>query len=113
MIVNFSRLNEALSRPGHPYDSSSTILKRLNPDDKIDISVNLTEGYYQVPVHEDNQDYLSIILPKGKFWFAVFPMGLVSSGDIFNIVTDDGIKNEPHCFKNMDDILVGATNVDE
>ena len=27
MVVDFSRLNEALSRTGHPFDSSSTILQ--------------------------------------------------------------------------------------
>ena len=52
LVVDFSWLNQAFSRPGHPFDSSSTILKRLNPDDKLYISVDRTEGYHQVPVHK-------------------------------------------------------------
>ena len=51
LVVDFTRLNEALTRPGHPYDSSKTILKKLDPKDKIYVSVDLTEGYHQVPVH--------------------------------------------------------------
>ena len=51
LVVDFSRLNKALSRPGHPYDGSNTILKRLDPKVKVYSSVDLTEGYHQVPVH--------------------------------------------------------------
>ena len=54
------------------------ILKRLEPNECFFGSVDLTGGYYQIPLHEESKDLFC---------------------------TGDKIRGEPEYFKNIDDIL--------
>ena len=68
-----------LTRPGFPFDTTAKTLRRPRPEEKVFMTVNLTESYFQVAVHKDNWDYLSFIVLQGKFHFCVYPMGLNGS----------------------------------
>ena len=41
------------------------------------------------------------------------PQGAASSCDLFNIITDEGIRNKEGHFKNIDDILTSATSINQ
>ena len=48
-----------------------------------------------------------------KYRFTVLPQGTSLSCDIFNIMTDGGIRNVEGHFKNIDDILTTSSSVDQ
>ena len=53
-----------------------------------------------------------MILPASKFRYCVSPQGASVSSDYFNICTDDQIHNVPGYYKNIDDVLVSASNME-
>ena len=105
MVADFRSVNKILRRPGYPMEGSALILKKLNPDEGYFCTIDLSSGYHQIEIHEDSRDLFAIILPSGKFRFTVLPQGTSSSCDIFNIITDQGIRNVTGYHKNIDDIL--------
>jgi hypothetical protein len=60
-----------------------------------------------------SRDLFSVILPQGKYRYTVLSQGAASSYDIFNIITDKGIRNKKGHFKNVDDILTAATSISQ
>ena len=62
---------------------------------------------------EESRDLFAIILPQGKFRFCVLPKGSSPASDLFNIVMDTDIRNEPGHYKNIDDILTAVKDVTE
>ena len=60
-----------------------------------------------------SRDLFCVILPQGKYRYTVLPQGAASSCDIFNIITDEGIRNKEGHFKNIDDILTSATSINQ
>ena len=43
------------------------------------------------------------MLPQDKYWYTVLPQGAASSCDLFNLITDEGIRNTEGHYKNIDD----------
>ena len=60
---------------------------KVQPDWKYFLSMDLTSGYYQVPLEEGSKDLTTFIVPQGRFCFNVLPMGMKPSSDYFNPAT--------------------------
>ena len=110
-MSDLRRVNINTERVGTPLDGSSHILKRLEPDETMFASVDMSSGYHQVAIHEDSQDIFSIILPTGKFHYCTLPQGASVSSDYFNICTDDNIRGMPGMYKNINDVLLTGSNM--
>ena len=113
LVSDFRGVNKILCRPGYPMDGSSLILKRLDPNETFFATIDLSSGYHQVALDPASRDMFSIILPQGKYRYTVLPQGAASSCDIFNIITDQGIRNKRGYFKNVYDIMTAATNISQ
>ena len=94
-------------------DTSAKINNRLNPEDTAFGVIDLVSAFHQIPVAEESRDLLTIILPAGKFRFTCLPQGLVCSTDYLNLNTDPAIRGQAGYFKNVDDILTSAKNIQE
>ena len=112
MICDLRDVNSNIKRVGTPLDGSSHILKRLQSDETWFCSVDMSSGYSQVTLHEDSRDTFCIVLPQGKFRFCVLPQGAAVSSDYFNICTDDDLRGAPSIYKNIEDVLVSASNLE-
>ena len=106
MVNDFRPVNRILKRPIKPFAGSEQIKKDLSPNAKCYAVIDMTSGYYQVPLKEQYRDLTTFVLPKGRFRFCVLPMGLSPSSDIFNNWTDVCTSNLLDCHKQMDDILL-------
>ena len=113
MVSDFREVNHILNRPGYAMEGSSLILKRLNQDEAFFCTLDLSSGYHQIELEEESRDLFTIILPRGKFRYTVLPQGTSSSCDIFNIMTDGGIRGVKGYFKNINDILTTSDSVDQ
>ena len=94
-MTDLRRVNPNLKRVGTPLDGSSHILKRLEPEETVFASVDMSSGYHQVTIDEDSCDIFTIILPAGKFRYCTLPKVASVSSDYLNICTDDEIRNVP------------------
>ena len=67
LVTDLRKVNTSLIRVGTPLDCSSHILKRLQPEEIMFCSVDMSSGYHQVTFDEDSLEVFTIILPAGKF----------------------------------------------
>ena len=86
-------------------DCSSLFLKKLDPNETLFATIDLSSRYPLVFFDPASRNLFSVILPQGKFRYTVLPLGAASSCDIFNIISDKGIINQKMHFKNVDNNL--------
>ena len=112
LVIDLRDVNSNTKKVGTPLDGSSHILKRLQHDETMFCSVDMSSGYYQVNLHEDSRDIFTIVLPAGKFRYCILPQGASVSSDYFDICTDQDIRGAPGFYKNIDDVLVSASGME-
>ena len=94
MVADFSPVNRILKSPNYPNEGSSAHLKRINPKAKAFTTLDLSSGYYQIPIKEKDRDLFAFLIPQGKYRFARLSQGLKPACDIFfNIVSDPEIRD--------------------
>ena len=80
-----------------------------NPGETCISTLDFSSGYHQCK----SRDIFPIILPQGIYRYTVLPQGAGPSSNLFKILTDAGIRGKQGNFKNIDDILIIATNADK
>ena len=106
LVADFSPVNRVLQTPNYPNKGSSAHLKMINPKSKAFATLDFSSGYYQIPFPEKDRDLFAFLLPQGKFRFTRLPKGTKPAGDIFNIISDEELRELGQAQKNMDDILL-------
>ena len=107
-VVDFTRLNEYIQRPTHPFQSARQIMDAILPNSKWFAKLDALSGYHQCLLHEDSRHLTTFILPSGRYRFLRAPQGLSSSGDEFCLRSDRAIEGLPWAHKLVDDILIEA-----
>lgn len=87
MCVDFRRLNEVTVKDPYPLPHIEELIDNLGGA-KYLTTLDLTKGYYQVPVGRSSREKTAFITPYGKYQFVTMPFGLVSGP--LNISTIDG-----------------------
>ena len=113
LVADFSQVNQILNRPNYPNEGSAQLLKMIDPKHRIFATLDFSSGYYQVFLPEEYCDLFAILLPQGKFRFVRLPQGSSPASDIFNIVSDEDLRDLENVHKNMDDLLASAKNFEE
>ena len=116
LVADFKRLNSALQRPTYPVESNSQLLRHLHPSSKYFCTLDMTSGYHQIAVHEEDMHLLTVISTQGRFRYNSLSQGICSASDFVNFLSDGNIRWEScwrQLIKNMDDILMGAATLAE
>ena len=113
LVCDLSGLNRQIQRPVHPFLSSHSILKEIDPNAKFFAKLDAVHGYYQISMDMPSRKLCTFILPQGRFRFCRAPMGLSASSDEWCARSDEALKGIPGCLKLVDDVLVSGTNMPE
>lgn len=77
--------------------------------------LDLTDGFFQIPLHEDSRDLTAMITPLGLFRYCVIAQGMSNSPATFQRLMDSVLGNVR--FQNaliyIDDLILGSKTVDE
>ena len=73
-------------------------------------ALDLTSGYHQIELTEEDRDLTTFTLPFGRYRYEVLPMGLMPSSDIFNMRSDQALQGLQATLKSVDDFLTTARN---
>ena len=107
LVTDFSKLNQYVLRPEHPFPSPEEILAWIPGSSRVFARLDCKSGYHQIPLAEESRDLTTFVTMKGRFRYCRAPMGLTSSSDEFCRRTDNalsGLKLK----KIVDDILIAA-----
>lgn len=116
LVIDYRRLNEATSRPVHPFSNVRDLMREIQPSVRIFAKVDAVHGYFQVLLSTKASKMCTFLLPDGKYHPLVAPMGWHGSGDHFSQRTDEAVAPltaQGWLSKIIDDMLVQGTTEDE
>ena len=108
--ADFSPVNHVLQTPNYPNEGNSAHLKMINHKSKVIATLDFSSGYYQIPIPEKDRDLFAFLLPQGKFRFTGLPQGTKPARDIFDIISNEELREVKQAQKNMDNILLSETS---
>ena len=88
LVVDGRVLNTVLVNQLHPQTSTESITGRLHGT-SIFSTLDLRNGYFQVPLKESSWPLSAFLAPHGIFEFKQLPMGLKTSASLFSRAMQD------------------------
>jgi transposase InsO family protein len=108
ILTDFRGLNACLVRTPFPLPKISDLLQRLCGF-RYATAIDLSMGYYHIPLDEYSQRLCTIILPWGKYRYKRLPMGIKNSPDVFQAVINDLLGDLEFVQVYLDDILITSS----
>ena len=104
VLMDFWRLNKYLMCRPFPLPKISDLLQKLQGF-KYAMAIDLSMGYYHIPLDAHSQHLCTTILPWGKYQYLRLPMGITNSPDIFQAIMMDILGDLEYTRTYIDDIL--------
>ena len=106
MCVDYRKLNSVTQNDSYQMPRVEELIEQLG-DSKYTTTLDLTKGYYQVPVDPADCQKTAFLTPFGKFEFQTMPFGLKNAPTTFQRLMDN-LLVDCHGFAAayLDDIVV-------
>ena len=104
-VTDFRRVNKNIVRKPYPIPRIGETMQQLDGF-QFATALDLNMGYYTIQLDAKSKDITTIVTEFGKFRYNVLPMGLVSSGDIFQAKVNELLGDIEGVKAYIDDILV-------
>ncbi len=105
ILTDFRRLNDQIKRKPHPLPKIGDILQKLSGFTYA-TALDLSMGYYHIPLDEESSKLCTTILPWGKYRYLRLPMGIKNSPDVFQAIMQDLLGDLNFVRTYIDDILI-------
>ena len=109
---DYRRLNNITEGDHYPLPNINDITSFLDGA-KVFSKLDLTKGYYQIPMAPKDIPKTAVTTPFGTFTFNYSCFGLRNAGATFQRTMDVILGNLPFCTVYIDDILVFSKTVEE
>ena len=104
--VDYRRLNIVARYDAYPMPRVDELIDRLGSARFISM-LDLSRGYWQVPVAEESRPMTAFVTPYGLYQFRMMPFGLSGAPATFQRLMDTVLRGlEPFCAAYIDDIVV-------
>ena len=106
MCVDYRKLNKVNINDPYPLPNIEDLIAKIGSS-KFITTLDLTKGYYQVPVNPQHREKTAFVTPYGKYVFLMMPFVLISAPSTFQRLMD-GSSNGLHDFTvaNLVDIII-------
>ena len=113
MCADFRKLNSVTEDDIYPMKRIEEMIDALGEAQFIS-TIDLSKGYYQIPVAQEDQRKTAFITPEGKYEFNRMPFGLKGAPSTFQRMMD-GLLQEHRQFAAayIDDIIVFSRTWEE
>ena len=109
--IDYRELNKVVEFDAEPMPNIDFLFTKL-AEKKIFTKIDLSKGYWQIPMAEEDRPKTAFSTPMGHFQWKVMPFGLMTSGAIFTRMMRNLLQplqcDEVDNF--IDDIMVGTEN---
>jgi len=104
VCVDYRRLNSVTVFDLEPMPTAEEIFAKL-AGDRFFSKFDLSKGYWQVPVREQDRDFTTFICHRGLFRFRVMPFGLVNAPATFSRLMRRVLRNTQSTDNYLGDVL--------
>ena len=73
-------------------------------------TLDMSQAYFQIPIHPDSQQWLTINTHLGLYVFTRCPNGIHTAPALFQEIMDKTLSGVPHTIAYLDDILVAGVD---
>jgi hypothetical protein len=109
---DYRRLNNVTTPDKYPLPNLQDLSTFLHGS-KIFTKLDLSKGYYQVPMNEGDIPMTAIITPFGLYEFIFMPFGLKNAAQTFQRLIDYLFRTIPFIFIYLDDILIFSPSLSQ
>ena len=108
LCVDYRRLNAVSQTDAYPMPWIDELIDRLG-DAKYITTLDLSHGFWQVPVRKEDQYKAAFTTPYGLFQFRVMPLGLQGAPATFQRMMDALLKDVgSFAAAYLDDVIITA-----
>ena len=106
LCIDFRRLNSVTQADPYPIPRVDELIDRLGKARFI-TTLDLTKGYWQIPMDPESIAKTAFVIPFGKYQFRTMPFGLMGASSTFQRMMDDLLR-DLHSFSAsyVDDIVI-------
>ena len=112
LCVDYRRLNEVSDTDAYPMLRIDDLIDRLGKAPYIS-TLDLTRGYWQVPVAKEARPKTAFATPFGLFQFNVMPFGLQGAPATFQRLMDRVIRGLDFAEAYLDDLIIFSESWEE
>ena len=114
LVIDYRLLNKQTIKSTWPIPSIEEIFDTLEGSAYF-TSIDMSAGFYQVPMEESSQDYTAFSTPFGSFKRLRMPMGLTGSPPTFQCLVEKVLVGLTWkiCVPYLDDIIIFSSNPEE
>ena len=103
VCIDYRKLNSATVFDPEPMPTADEIFAKLAGDHYFS-KFDLSKGYWQVPVREDDRDVTTFVCHRELFRFRVMPFGLVNAPATFSCLMRNVLRNTQKLDNYLDDV---------
>ena len=107
--IDFRKLNRITIFDAEPMPNPDDIFACL-ASDVVFTKLDLTKGYWQIPLKDDIKEKTAFVTPDGLYQFRVMPFGLVNAPATFTRLMRQILRDLPDVHTFIDDILVRSSS---
>lgn len=109
LCVDLKKLNQSVKREKFIMPTVDEIAAKMT-NAKVFSTLDCSQSFWQLPIHEEDRKYTCFITPFGRFVFNRLPYGLNSSTEIFQRKLKELLTDISGVFVDIDDMLIYAEN---
>ena len=104
-LTDFKEVNKCIQRKPSPLPRIKKSLQKIERFKRA-TAIDLSQGYYSIPLSKKSQKICTIMLPWGKYVYKRLIMGIACALDIFQSIMIDLLGNLDYVLVYVDDILL-------
>ena len=112
LCVDFRKLNQVTREDPYPIPRIEELIDRVG-NAKFISALDLTKGYWQVPVDKESQPKTAFVTPFGKYEFTTMPFGLMGAPATFQRLMDKVLEDVDFADAYIDDSIVHSDTWEE
>lgn len=112
LCVDYRSLNKIIERDTYPLPLIEDQIDKLGKA-KFYISIDMKNGFYQIPVSKDSSKYTAFSTPDGHYEFIKMPFGICNGPSVFQRAISKAVSHLTFLLVYMDDILIPFVTIEE